>query len=119
MAVTHTEPKSFTPAKTEPAVAEKKVVEKKKEVPVEKASASSLWKVEREYPRDPNGDRGQDPATLRPVGSMLNLLTPKEFEELPDGTKVYDIFGFPAVKGKDVIDTDTRGGFLAYGTVTE
>jgi hypothetical protein len=121
MAVTHTEPKFVAPPQKKTAV-EKNAAKPAANTVVEKEAAktgANIWTVERQFPRDPNGDRGQDPSTLRPEGSKLALLTPKEFEELPEGTKVYDIFGFPAVKGRDYIDQDTRGGYLAFGTVTE
>ena len=45
----------------------------------------------------------------------LWLLTPEEFEQLPDGTELTDIFGESAIKGQDYIDQDTRFGHLAYG----
>jgi hypothetical protein len=96
---------------------ETKFVTEKRVAP--EANVGLTWTVTRKYPRDPNGDLGQDPSTLRPEGSQLILVTPKEFEELADGTKLFDIFGFPAVKGKDVIDQDTRNGYLAYGLVKE
>lgn len=45
----------------------------------------------------------------------LWLLTPDEFEFIPDGTKLVSIGGKTAVKGRGVIDQDTRAGFLAWG----
>jgi hypothetical protein len=45
----------------------------------------------------------------------LWLLTPDEFDFIPDGTKLVCINGKTAVKGRDRIDQDTRGGFLAWG----
>jgi len=46
---------------------------------------------------------------------LLWLLLPEELELLPAGTVVTDITGGTAVYGTDYIDTDTRGGLLAYG----
>lgn len=47
------------------------------------------------------------------------LLTPEEMERVPDGTKVYSIFGNCVIKGTDYIDNDIRGGHLAYGVPIE
>jgi len=49
------------------------------------------------------------------TGEELRLITLEELKELPDGTVLVDIFGQRAVVGRDEIDTDTRGGFVAYG----
>lgn len=46
---------------------------------------------------------------------ILWLFTPQEYQELPNGIKLEDINGGTAVKGKDYIDMDTRGGHIAYG----
>lgn len=54
------------------------------------------------------------------LGSIeLWLLTPQELDMVPDNFKITDIFGIPAIKGVDVIDDDTRFGYLAYGVTTE
>lgn len=45
----------------------------------------------------------------------LWLLTPKEFEALPDGTELICIDGEVSIKGKDKIDLDTRLGHIAWG----
>lgn len=45
----------------------------------------------------------------------LWLLTPEQLDEIPDGTILHSIMGERAVFGKDVIDGDTRFGYLAYG----
>lgn len=50
-----------------------------------------------------------------PTGEVASLLTPKEFAALPDGTVLVSIMGERVVKGRDAIDDDTRGGYLAYG----
>jgi hypothetical protein len=48
----------------------------------------------------------------------LWLFTMEELEQVPDGTLIDCIVpGHEAVKGKDHIDDDTRGGYLAYGIV--
>ena len=47
----------------------------------------------------------------------LYLLTPEEFAQLPDGTELESISGNVKIKGKDVIDQDTRWGYLAFGVV--
>ena len=44
------------------------------------------------------------------------LLTPEEFEQLPDGTELTCIDGKTSVKGKDPIDMDTRGGLTSFVT---
>jgi len=46
---------------------------------------------------------------------LLWLVTPKELEALPDGTKLESISGDSVTKGVDSIDKDTRGGLMAYG----
>ncbi len=45
----------------------------------------------------------------------LYLLTPEEFEQLPDGIELTCIDNTKAVKSKDIIDQDVRFGHLAYG----
>lgn len=45
----------------------------------------------------------------------LHLLTPDEFELIPDGFELESILGDTVIKGQDYIDGDTRGGHLAYG----
>jgi hypothetical protein len=45
----------------------------------------------------------------------LVLLTPNEFDSLPDGTELTCIDGEVAVKGRDYIDDDLRFGHMAYG----
>jgi hypothetical protein len=45
----------------------------------------------------------------------LWLLTPAEFDQLPDGTELGCIDDETHVKGRDRIDNDTRFGHLAYG----
>lgn len=49
----------------------------------------------------------------------LWLITPEEFKKLPDGFVLISILGTIAVKGKDYVDQDTRGGHLAYGASRE
>lgn len=50
-----------------------------------------------------------------PSEYSIHLVTPKEFEAFPEGFEFISISGEHAVKGKDYIDDDTRGGCLAYG----
>lgn len=45
----------------------------------------------------------------------LWLFTPEEYSQLPDGFELGCIDGSRAIKGKDEVDMDTRGGHLAYG----
>lgn len=45
----------------------------------------------------------------------LWLLTRDEFEFIPDGTTLVSIGGATAVKGRDRIGQDIRGGYLAWG----
>lgn len=45
----------------------------------------------------------------------LWLLTPEEFDKLPDGTRLACISEQLYIKGQDSIDMDTRFGVLAYG----
>ena len=45
----------------------------------------------------------------------LWLVTPEEFERLPNGFVLTCIYGETAIKGKDEIDDDTRFGHIAYG----
>ena len=48
-------------------------------------------------------------------GHTIWLLTEKEFETLPNGTKLISILGEVVTKGIDTIDMDTRGGYIAFG----
>ncbi|MFA6243955.1 MAG: hypothetical protein WC655_23630 [Candidatus Hydrogenedentales bacterium] len=48
-------------------------------------------------------------------GRTLLLLAPRDLAALPDGTQVICIDGTTATKGQDIIDNDTRFGYLAYG----
>jgi hypothetical protein len=45
----------------------------------------------------------------------LWLFTLAEFEQLPDGIELTSIMGNKAIKGKDYIDDDVRGNYIAYG----
>jgi hypothetical protein len=45
----------------------------------------------------------------------LYLLTPEEFDQLPDGVELTCIDGETAIKGKNTIDCDPRFRHLAYG----
>jgi hypothetical protein len=45
----------------------------------------------------------------------LWLLTPKEFDQLPNNIELESIAGEKVIKGVDYIDNDTRGNYLAYG----
>lgn len=50
-----------------------------------------------------------------PWDDKLYLLTPEEFDQVPDGTELTCIDGETAIKGKDTIDQDIRFGHIAYG----
>ena len=64
-------------------------------------------------------DRPKIPASSRPWGTFtLMLLTQDELQKVQDGTILVDIFGVPCIKDQK-IDTDTRGGFTAYGFLKE
>lgn len=59
------------------------------------------------------------PESSKPWGTFtLMLLTLEEFEKLPNGTILIDIFGMPCIKDAKT-DTDTRFGFTAYGFLKE
>ncbi len=45
----------------------------------------------------------------------IYLITPEEFELLPNGTALVDQYLKEYVKGKDYIDTDERCGLMAFG----
>lgn len=66
------------------------------------------WKIESFDPNEP----------LPHEGETIILLTPTELERVPDGVAVLNIFGREFIKGVDRINNDTRGGYLAYGTLT-
>ena len=51
-------------------------------------------------------------------GRTIELITPDEFATLDDGTELVCINEKSYFKGKDYIDGDTRGGFLAFGFLT-
>lgn len=51
------------------------------------------------------------------VSTDLYLFTVEEFNHLPDGTELTCIDHTTAIKGKDVIDLDTRGNHIAFGVV--
>ena len=59
------------------------------------------------------------PASELPEGTVIHLIQKRELYTLPEGTVLYSIFGEPAVVGKTEIDTDSRGGFMAYGFKTD
>lgn len=67
---------------------------------------SSLWQIESFDKENP----------LPHDGEWIDLLTPEEFARLPDGTLLLSINGKEAIKGRDYIDDDLRGGHMAYGT---
>lgn len=48
-------------------------------------------------------------------GEIINLIHIDNYKDIPNGTELYDIFGKKYIKGKDYIDNDTRGGYLAFG----
>ena len=48
-------------------------------------------------------------------GRVIHLITPKELEELPDGTELICINGETVIKGTDSIDLETCNGVIAYG----
>lgn len=77
--------------------------------------AKCEWVVARLHSRDPNADFGR--TDLIAEGTVIELITLEELAEIEQGTVLYDIFGFPATVGVDDFDTDTRGGYLAYGFV--
>jgi hypothetical protein len=45
----------------------------------------------------------------------LYLITPEEYNQLPDGTQLECIDGTFVIKGVDYIDQDTRFGYIAFG----
>ena len=45
----------------------------------------------------------------------LWLLTPKEYEQVPNGTPFECISGQQVIKGIDYIDQDSRFGYIAFG----
>lgn len=48
-------------------------------------------------------------------GRVIHLIHEDDYRAIPDGTVLTCISGETVVKGRDVIDMDTRGGMLAYG----
>lgn len=48
-------------------------------------------------------------------GRIVRLITPAELAELPLGTALMSIYNEQIEVGRDVIDTDTRFGYLGYG----
>lgn len=52
---------------------------------------------------------------MTPWNNKLWLFTPEEFDQLPDGMELISINGLSSVKGKRIIDMDTRFGHTAYG----
>lgn len=68
------------------------------------------WKIKANPFRDPS----LTSSDLQ-EGTVIRLLTPEEWNDLPDGTIVHDIFGREFTKNPDHKDFDTRGGFMAYG----
>ena len=50
-----------------------------------------------------------------PNRRVIHLLTPNEYDALPMGTPLIDIFGREYIKHQKEIDPDTRGGHLAFG----
>jgi hypothetical protein len=52
-------------------------------------------------------------------GKMLLLCPVDDFKNIPKGTRMTHICGGHAVKGKDKITMDHKGGVLAYGILLE
>jgi hypothetical protein len=52
---------------------------------------------------------------MRSWEDKLYLFTPEEFKQLPDGTEVKSVRGNIKVKGKDIINIDTRYGYTPWG----
>lgn len=50
-------------------------------------------------------------------GKTLYLCPEVEFDRVPNGTAMCSISGERVVKGRDPIDNDTRGGYLAFGVL--
>lgn len=50
-------------------------------------------------------------------GSQMELIQLDELKNYPDGTTFKCINGSLVTKGKDYIDDDTRGGYIAYGII--
>lgn len=50
-----------------------------------------------------------------PWNGRLWLLTPEEYEALPEGVVLTSINDNTVTKGGGYVDMDTRGGYLAYG----
>lgn len=55
--------------------------------------------------------------SMAPWDNELHLLTPEEFDQLPDGTELHSIMekNPSKIKGTDKFSMDTRWGHLAYG----
>lgn len=49
------------------------------------------------------------------INRIIDLVHENDFKNIPDGTELVCIDGTKVIKGKDYIDNDTRGGYLAYG----
>jgi hypothetical protein len=47
--------------------------------------------------------------------NSLWVITPTEYEKLPNNIELECINGKTYIKGKDYIDQDVRGGHIAYG----
>ena len=59
-----------------------------------------------------------DQAVARGMGNWnrkLYLIHESDYNNWPDGVELTSILGEKVIKGKDRIDMDTRGGYLAYG----
>lgn len=56
---------------------------------------------------------------LRMWDENLLLIPLDLFERVPNGAVLTSIMGNVVVKGKDYIDTDTRGGLMAFGVKPE
>ena len=67
----------------------------------------------------PDGDSGGAVVATWKLkdGRVLELIREDEFDALPNGTELVSIRGESVVLGRDKIDNDTRGGYLAYGRV--
>ena len=50
---------------------------------------------------------------------VIHLIHIDDYKSIPNGTVLTDIFGEDCIVGKDYIDLDTRGGYLAYGILDE
>lgn len=79
-----------------------------------------IIKKKQQYTMMGNNFEDKGRSSLEKTTVVLKLLTPAQFEKVPDGTELVSIFGERKIKGKDECHPDElRGGFMSVGFIED